>query len=84
MVNQVERMAPSPRQPLNRQGVLRIPGQGRNALMTTAYGTGQRKQSEQRIKLGTINVATLRGKEVELVEVMKMRDVCILALTETR
>ena len=27
---------------------------------------------------------TLRGKEKELVEVMKMRDVCILAFAETR
>ena len=51
--------------------------------MTTAYGIGQRK-SEQRIKLGTISVATLRGNEEELVEVMKMRDLCILALAETR
>ena len=84
MVNHIERMAHSPRLPFNRQGVLRIPGQGRNALMTTAYGTGQRKKSEQRIKVGTINVATLRGKEEELVEVMKMRDLCILALAETR
>ena len=51
--------------------------------MTTAYGIGQRK-SEQRIKFGTINVATLRGKEEELVEMMKMRDLYILALAETR
>ena len=83
MANHVERMAPSPQQPLNRQGLLRIPGQGRNAMMTTAYGTGQRK-SEQRIKLGTINMATLSVKEEELVEVMNMRDLCILALAETR
>ena len=81
MVNQVKSVVPSPRQPLNREGVLRIPGQGRNTLMTTAYGIGLRK-SEQRIKLGTINVATLRGKEGELVEVIKVRDLCILALAE--
>ena len=31
-----------------------------------------------------MNVATLRGKDEELVEVMKMRDLCMLALAETR
>ena len=50
--------------------------------MTTAYGIGQRK-SEQRIKLGTIKLATLKRKEEELIEVMKMRDLCILALVGT-
>ena len=50
--------------------------------MTTAYGVGQRK-FEQRTKLSTVNVATLRGNEEELVEVMKMRDLCILAMAET-
>jgi len=76
-------MAPSIQQPLNRQGVLRINRQGQNTLVTTPYGTGQRK-SDQRIKLGTANLATLRGEEDELVEVMKMRTFCILALVETR
>ena len=82
-MNQVNRMPPSPRQPLNWQGVLRFPGQGQNTLITTAYGIGQRK-SEQRLKLGRINVATLKRKEEELVELMKMRDLYILALAETR
>ena len=50
--------------------------------MTTAYGIGQRK-SEQRIKLGTINIATLRGKEEKLVEVMKMRNLRILTSVQT-
>ena len=35
------------------------------------------------MRIGAINVATLKGKE-ELVEVMKIRDLSILALVETQ
>ena len=52
-------------------------------MLWNAYRTGQRK-SEQGIKSGTINVATFRGKEEELDEVMKMRDLCMLALAEAQ
>ena len=40
--------------------------------------------SELRIKLGTINVATVREKEEELVDVVKTRGLDLLSLSETR
>ena len=83
MVNHNEDMAPSPRQPLNGQGVLRIPGSRLIQTLTTGNVPGH-SESDLRIKLGTINVATMRGKEEELVEVMKMRNLSVLALSETR
>ena len=42
------------------------------------------RKADFKMKIGAINVATLKGKEEELVEVMKMRDLSILALAETR
>ena len=82
MVNQQE-MAPSPRQPLSRRGVRRISGYGQTQTVTTTHVHGT-TQLEQQLKIGTINVATLRQKEEELVEMMKMRDISILAVEETR
>ena len=81
MVNQDE-MAPSPRQPLNRQGVPRIPGLGQIPPLTTGNVHGTRILKA--IRIGTINVATLREREEEIVDVMKMRNFSILALSETR
>ena len=40
--------------------------------------------SELQIKEGTINVATVREKEEELVEVVKTRGLDLLSLSETR
>ena len=77
-----DEMAPSPRQPLNRQGVLRIPGFGRTQTLTTRNSPGTATLTNLRI--GTINVATVKNKEEEIVEVMKMRNLSILAMSETR
>jgi len=78
-----EEKAPSPRQPLSRQGVLRISGHRRTTSITNKNAHGLRK-ADFKMRIGAINVATLKGKEEELVEVMKMRDLSILALAETR
>ena len=81
MVN-LDDMAPSPRQPLTRQGVLRISGSGQ-MLMTTknnVYGTRILKT----LRIGIENVVTLREKEEELIEVIKMRKMSIMALCEAR
>ena len=64
MVN-TEEMAPSPRQPFSRQGVLRIP-------------------MFIKLRIGTINVATLREKEEEIIEVMKMKKLSLPVVSETR
>ena len=61
----------------------RIPGYERTHSVTTTHVHGT-TGLEQRLKIGTINVATLRQKEEELVEMMKMRDLSILAVEETR
>ena len=49
--------------------------------MSTENVRGLRK-ADFKMRIGTMNVATLTGKEEELVEVMKMRDLSILALAE--
>ena len=49
--------------------------------MSTENVCGLRK-ADFKMRIGTMNVATLTGKEEELVEVMKMRDLSILALAE--
>ena len=61
----------------------RISGHGQTQTVTTTHVHGT-TQLEQQLKIGTINVATLRQKEEELVEMMKMRDISILAVEETR
>ena len=72
MVNTNDEMAPSPQQPLNGQGVLRIPG------------TMNRSKTKLRSKIATINVTTMRGKEEEVAEMMKARNISVLGLWETR
>ena len=81
MVDLVE-MAPSPQQLLNEQGVLRITGFRR-------YKTGNNFNSQKKLKvsylrIATINIATARGKEEEMIEVMKSRRLDVLGLAETR
>ena len=76
-------MAPSPQQPLDGQGVRRIPGFGR---INRIYGqlTSTRTSKRKHLKIATVNVATLTGKEEEVVEVMRERKIDILGLCETR
>ena len=57
-------MAPSHRQPLNRQGVLRISG--------------------ETLRIGTINVGTMRERSEEVAEMLERRRVDICALQEVR
>ena len=73
-----EEMALSPKQPLNRQRVGRIPG----FMLTTENVPGN--VPEPNIRIGAINVATLRDKEEEVVEMMKARRLDILGMAETR
>ena len=51
-------------------------------MVTTENCNGTKRTKPTRI--GTINVATLREKEEAIVEMMKMRNLSILALAETR
>ena len=69
-----EEMALSPQQPLNRQRVRRIPG----FMLTTG------NVPEPNIRIGAINVATLRDEEEEVVEMMRARRLDILGMEETR
>ena len=81
MVN-LEDMAPSFLQPLTRYGLLTI-SLSEQTLMTTIskiYGTRLLKTLRPGIK----NVATLREKEEELIEVMKIPNLSIMAVCETR
>ena len=83
----LEQMAPSPRQPLNRRGVRRISGFGRTNTLTNGNSNGQqanRRKHQISLRMATINVATERDKEEELVEVMRVRKLDLLALAETR
>ena len=77
MVN-LEDMTMSSQQPSTRQGVLRISGSGQTLLttMNNSYGTT--------LRIGIMNVATLKEKEEELIEVMKIRKISIIAVCETR
>ena len=73
-------MAPSPRQPLTRQGVLRISGPGKalTTKLNNIYGTKLLKT----LRIGIMNVTILMENE-ELIAVMKMRKLSIMALCET-
>ena len=76
-------MAPSPQQPLDGQGVQRIPGLGRiNRINGQVNST--RTSKRKHLKIATVDVATLRGKEEDVVEVMRERKIDILGLCETR
>ena len=41
-----------------------------------------RKTNKGQLKFGTINVATLRGKEEEMAKLMKLRQLSVLGLAE--
>ena len=73
MANTSETTAPSTRQPLGGQGVLRISG----AMMNKSRNT-------TKFKIAIINISTLRGKEEEVVEIMKSKSLAVLGLSETR
>ena len=73
MANTTETTAPSPRQPLNGQGVLRISG---------VMNSESRKTKKSKIAI--INISTIRGKEEEVVDIMKSRGLSIIGLSETR
>ncbi|XP_068229509.1 uncharacterized protein [Palaemon carinicauda] len=63
--------------PKNWQG---LPSQGRAGLKRQA----QRKISEERMKVSTLNVGTLIGKGRELVDLMEGSKIGVLCLQETR
>ena len=73
MANTNETTAPSPRQPLNGQGVLSISG---------VMNSKSRKASK--LKIAIINISTMRGKEEELVDIMKQKNLIIVVLSEIR
>ena len=54
---------------------------GRGCEESLGYGN---ENTERRLKFGAINVATLRGIEEEMVELMKLRQLSVLGLSETR
>ena len=63
--------APSPRQPLNGQGVLRIPG-----LKIHIEEVG--------VRFGSWNVGSISGKGTELCEELRKRKVDVCCLQEVR
>ena len=65
-------MASSPRQPLNRREVRRIPGS--NSPHT----------NEQLVKIGTANVGTLVGRSREVVEMLERRRLDVCCIQEVR
>ena len=69
-----QNLALSPRQPLNGQRVLRIPG----------LATRHKQNVKQKIKIGTLNVGTMTGKGREIVDLMERRKLEILCVQETR
>ena len=76
-------MAPSPQQPLDGQGVQRFPGFGRINWINGQLNS-TRTSKRKHLKIATVNVATLKGKDQEVVEVMRERKIDILGLFETR
>ena len=68
MVDLAEK-APNPQQLLNKQGMLRINVFGRYENGKNCIGRNKLKVSYLRI--ATINVATTRSKDEEMIEVMK-------------
>ena len=71
MANTTETTAPSPRQPLNGQGVLRISG-------------AMNSKSRNTSRIAILNISTMRGKEEEVVDIMRSRRLAIVGLSETR
>ena len=77
-------MALSPQQPLGGQRVRRITGLWKRKRKKTTGQTYKQRLKNNILKFGAINVGTLRGKEEEMVELMKLRQVSVLGLSETR
>ena len=77
-------MALSPQQPLGGQRVRRITGLWKRKHKKTTGQTYKERLKDNILKFGAINVATLRGKEEEMVELMKLRQLSVLGLSETR
>ena len=57
--------ARAPRQPSNKQGVLRISGTEQTNSLSTGNSNGFRKLNT--VKIGAINVSTMRDKEKEII-----------------
>ena len=68
-------LAPSPRQPLNGQGVLRIPG-----LKIHEKKVGKRIG----VRFGSWNVGSISGRGTEVCEELRKRKVDICCLQEVR
>ena len=77
-------MALSPQQPLGGQRVRRITGLWKRKHKKTTGQTYKERLKDNILKFGATNVATLRGKEEEMVELMKLRQLSVLGLSETR
>ena len=77
-------MALSPQQPLGGQRVRRITGLWKRKHKRTILQTYKERLNDNILKFGAINVATVRGKEEEMVELMKLRQLSVLGLSETR
>ena len=73
-------MALSPQQPLGGQRVRRITWLWKQQHKKTTGQTYKQRLKDNTLKLGAINFATLRGK----VELMKLRQLSVLGLSETR
>ena len=73
MANTTEATVPSTRQPLNGQGVLRISG-----------AVNYESRRANKLKIAIINIATMRGKEEELVDIMERSGLGAVGLSETR
>ena len=71
-----ERMAPSTRQPLNGQGVLRITGSSFSANMKPDKRIG--------VRFGSWNVGSFRGRGTEVCEELRRRKVDVCCVQEVR
>ena len=77
-------MALSPQQPFGGQRVRRITGLWKRKHKKTTGQTSKQRLKDNILKVGAINVATLRDKEEEMVELMKLRQLSVFGLSETR
>ena len=73
-------MTLSPQQPLGGQRVLRITGLWKSEHKKTTGKTYEQRLKDTTLEFGTIN----RGKEKEKVELMKLRQLSVLRLSETK
>ena len=77
MDDQVQ-MALSPQQPFGGQRVRRITGLWKRKHKKTTGQTYKERLKDNILTFGAINVATLRGKEEDMVELMKLRQLTVL------